>query len=258
MYSTTAYLYHQKHRILLIDNSGAYFDRRWQPVYAKNLKINRGVDNVILFEFINQDQKPVNISGSTFTFRVISQNGGALLIAKELVTLSAGAGRAKVTITAEETDGFEAQPAGYSIERSSGVLDEPVFVDAYAGARGFVDIVDSVFPSYRNSSLLTIGAQAPTGNTYYSSTLWTNGQRLTTFQLDTLALNGNLAVQGATTTDDEWYDIPFENLANSATVGNIVFNGTTERLGINVEGYHPYIRLQFGINSGNVEQILYR
>ncbi len=242
----------------MIDNSGAYFDRRWQPVYAKNLKINRGVDNVLLFEFINQDQKPVNISGSTFTFRVISQNGGALLLAKELVTLNAGTGRAKVTITAEETDAFEAQPANYSLERSSGVLDEPVFVDAYAGARGFVDIVDSVFPAFTASKTLTIPSQAPTGNTYYSSSLWTNGQRLTTFQVDTLSLNGNLSVQGATTTDNEWYEIPFEYLSNSATVSNLVFSGSTAKFGINVEGYHPYIRLQVGINSGNVESIIYR
>jgi hypothetical protein len=38
MYSTTAYLYQQKQQVLLIDTSGAYFDRRWQPVYTKNSK----------------------------------------------------------------------------------------------------------------------------------------------------------------------------------------------------------------------------
>ncbi len=68
MYSTTAYLYQQKQTVLILDSSGAYFKRRWQPVYAKNLKINRGVDNVILFEFINQDQKPVNISAAPLLF----------------------------------------------------------------------------------------------------------------------------------------------------------------------------------------------
>src|SRR6056300_930378 len=104
MYSTTVYLYQQKQQVLLLDSSGAYFDRRWQPVYAKNLKINRGVDNVILFEFINQDQKPVNISGSTITFGLISQDGTESLLRKDLVALNATYGRAKVTITEEELD----------------------------------------------------------------------------------------------------------------------------------------------------------
>ena len=61
MYSTPVYLYQQKQQVLLPATDGSYFQRRWQPVYAKKLKVNRGVDNVILFEFINQDQKPVNI-----------------------------------------------------------------------------------------------------------------------------------------------------------------------------------------------------
>ena len=82
MYSTTAYIYQQIQRILLIDTEGVgeVFVRRWQPVYAKKLTINKGVDNVILFEFINQDQKPVNITGSTFRFRLLNQTGDELLI----------------------------------------------------------------------------------------------------------------------------------------------------------------------------------
>ena len=62
MYSTTVYLYQQKTRVVMLDSSGQYFTLRYEPVYAKRLTINKGVDNVILFEFINQDEKPVNIT----------------------------------------------------------------------------------------------------------------------------------------------------------------------------------------------------
>ena len=90
MYATTAYLYQQIQTVLLVDitGTGSVFERRWRPVYAKNLKLNLGVDNVILFQFQNQDQKPVNITGATFTFRIISQNGENLLYARELISLS--------------------------------------------------------------------------------------------------------------------------------------------------------------------------
>ena len=261
MYATTVYLYQQIQTVLLIDISGAYFNARWQPVYAKSLKLNLGVDNVILFQFQNQDQKPVNISGATFTFRIISQNGEDLLFAKELVSLSNALGRAKVTITAAETLNFQAQPASWSIEVSSGVLDQAVLTDDYAGARGDIDIVDSVFPAFVASEVLTIPDQAPQGNIYYTSTLTTDGSRLTTFQLDTANFSGNLQVQGssdAVAQTVEWYDIDFEDLKTGNTVSNLVFSSSSERLGINVEGFHPYIRLEFGIDQGNIDLIQYR
>jgi hypothetical protein len=261
MYSTTAYLYQQIQTVLLVDISGAYFDKRWQPVYAKQLKLNLGVDNVILFQFLNQDQKPVNITGATFTFRIISQNGENLLYAKELVSLSNSLGRAKVTIPAADTLLMQEQPASYSIEISSGALDQAVFVDDNSGARGDIDIVDSVFPAFVASQELTIPNQAPNANVYYSSTLNTDGTRLTTFQLDTANLTGNLSVQGssdATAQTVLWYDVSFEDLKTGNTVSSVSFTNASERLGINVSGYHPYLRLEFGISGGNVDTITYR
>lgn len=89
MYSTQIYIYQQIQRVLVLDSSGAYFDRRWDPVYAKKLTINKGVDNVILFEFINQDQKPVNITGSELRFKLINLAGTAQLIEKDMVIINA-------------------------------------------------------------------------------------------------------------------------------------------------------------------------
>ena len=263
MYSTTAYLYQQIQQVLLIDTSGvgSTFDRRWQPVYAKNLKLNLGVDNVILFQFLNQDQKPVNITGATFTFRIISQNGENLLYAQELVTLNAATGRAKVTIPASDTLLLQPQPASWSLEISSGVLDQAVLTDDYSGARGDIDIVNSVFPAFMASQELTIPAQAPDSSIYYSSTLTTNGSRLTTFQLDPVNYSGSLRVQGssdATAYTVEWYDVPFEDLRTGNTVNEVNFVHSFDRVGINVQGYHPYLRLEFGISHGNIDLIQYR
>jgi hypothetical protein len=261
MYATTAYLYQQIQKILLIDISGAYFDARWDPVYAKNLTLNLGVDNVILFQFQNQDQKPVNITGATFTFRIISQNGQDLLFAKEMVALNAATGRAKVTITSEESQHFQEQPASYSIEISSGVLDQAVFTDDQAGARGTINIVNSVFPAFTASQILTVPSQAPVGNVYYTSTVTTDGAPLTTFQLDTVDITGNITVQGATAATAntvEWYNVPFEDLKTGNVINQLDLTHSTERLGINVAGYHPYIRLELNFSNGELSEILYR
>ena len=238
MYSTTAYLYQQKQTVLISDTSGAYFDRRWQPVYAKNLKINRGVDNVILFEFINQDQKPVNISGSTITFHLISQDGATALLSKDLVALNSTFGRARVTLTEEELDVIDAQPANWSLERASGDLYEAVFVDAYAGGRGVADIVDSVYPDFVESQTMTVPDYvvqlADSPNRVHTSAVYTGSQNLATFQMDFDNFTGNVKAQGSDTQLGPWYD-----------VGNqTVFRNQNTRSYINVDGQHNYLRFE--------------
>ena len=240
MYSTTVYLYQQKQQVLLPDTSGAYFQRRWQPVYAKKLKVNRGVDNVILFEFINQDQKPVNISGSTITFRMIGTDGDNLLIAKDLVTLAPTYGRAKVTLTSEELDSIEQQTASWSLERASGDLYEAVFTDAYSSGRGQVDIVDSVYPDYVESTILEIpeptkqNTPAASGDRNYTSMAYTANNTLTTFQLDFDNFTGNLKAQGSDTQLGPWYDIGSQT----------VYVNQNDRAYINIDGRHNWVRFE--------------
>ena len=249
MYSTTAYLYHQKQQVLLLNTSGAYFDRRWQPVYAKNLKINRGVDNVILFEFINQDQKPVNISGSTITFRLISENGQGgqkELLAKDLVTLNATSGRAKVTVSEEDLDSIDAQVANWSLERASGDLYEPVFVDDYAGGRGTCDIVGSTYPDFHVSQHMHIPSfqtqSVESKNRIHTSIIEGYDQTLHTFQFSLSNFTGNVKAQGSKTQLGPWYDINSQK-------------SWTNKLGhdyLNVTGRHEFIRFeinQYGNNA---------
>ena len=157
MYSTQSYIYQQITQVLTIDtNDGESFIYRYNPVYAKKLTINKGVDNVLLFQFINQEEKPVDITGSTFMFRVINTEGTEILIEAPLVTLNAPLGRAKVTLPGSNLLEVLAQPANYSISRASGNLNEAVFTNAQSGARAPLDIVDSVYPQYVPSAPLTI------------------------------------------------------------------------------------------------------
>jgi hypothetical protein len=270
MYSTPVYLYQQIHRVLMIDNSGvgAVFQRRWDPVYAKTLTLNKGVDNVLLFEFVNQDQKPVNITGSEFQFRIINTAGNSLVLEKSMTIISPSAGRAKVTITAEESLVLPSDPSNYSIERFSGNLAEAVFVDSNAGGRGTINIVDSVFPEFVPSQTLTIpDIYGPREYSYYNSNQglpdWalprsypysgldierysshvpTNGQSLTTFRLTMLHFTGTIKAQAAADYQSEWYD-----------VGTVYqYQDRTESVLINVEGYYPLIRLAVNQFNGNL------
>jgi len=268
MYSTTAYLYQQRTQVLLIDSSGQFFTARYDPVYAKRLTLNLGVDNVLLFSFVNQDEKPVNVNGSTFTFRITNTAGTVLLLQAPMTILNAATGQVKVSIPAEDTLELIAQPANYSISVQSGVLNQAVFTNAQSGARAPIDLVNSVFPQFVPSIPLTIpttslssqtsfdGAgyeQYPgwAGNWYYGGNgSWYNNNYqntefyssfieprnyITTIQMDLIGYTGTIKAQFAQNYQSIWY-----NITESTTYYN-----ETRTIYMNVAGWHPLLRLCF-------------
>ena len=269
MYSTQAYIYQQITSVLLIDTGdGETFTYRYNPVYAKRLTINKGIDNVLLFQFINQEEKPVNITGSSFMFRVINTEGTEILIEQPMVTLNAALGRAKVTLPGSDLLDVLAQPANYSITRASGNLNEAVFTNAQSGARAPLDIVDSALPRYVPSAPLTIPttklsaqgsydgasfANYPTPNNYWSgnpngANYWNSflnteffssfvvpKQSITTVQMDLVGYTGTIKAQAA----ENYESIPY-NVTESTTYYN-----ETRTIYMNIVGWYPLVRLCF-------------
>ena len=269
MYSTTIYLYQQITKVLLVDTDGGYFTARYDPVYAKYLTINKGVDNVLLFEFINQDQKPVNITGSEFVFRLITQDGSELLLTKQMDVLSPSTGRVKVVLTKEDTINFEAQPASYSIQRNQGNYQQAAYVDDNSGARGNANIVDSVQPQFQDSVNLSIPTiygpnswpdNPPSGwpdwaNTpqpinytqlteFYSSHIPTNGASLTTVKMELTHYTGTIKAQAAQDYQAAWYDV-------TESTQYLDFTGPVH---LNILGFHPLLRLAFNQSQGQGAQ----
>ena len=265
MYSTTVYLYQQIIRVLLIDTDGGYFTARYDPVYAKTLTVNKGVDNVLLFEFINQDQKPVNITGSTFLFRLLNQEGDELFLQKEMTVLSAPLGRVKVVLDALDTDNIIAQPGSYSIQRTQGNYQQAVFTDANAGARADCNIVDSILPQFVPSAELTVPdmygkinyvGTPPTNwpdwaltpqpingiqsTEFYSSYVPTTGLGFTTIKMDLIHYTGTVKIQAAQNYESVWYD---------ATESRNYYDAT-ESIYFNVVGFHPLLRVAMNNSIG--------
>ena len=265
MYSTTVYLYQQITKVLLIDTSGGYFTARYDPVYAKQLTINKGVDNVLLFEFINQDEKPVNITGSSFVFRVVNQTGDELLITKPMEILSAALGRVKVVLNTEDTINIMAQPASYSIQRAAGNYVQAAYVDANSQARADCNIVDSVLPQFIPSAECTVPdmygknnfvGTAPTNwpdwaltpqpqnaiqmTEFYSSYMPTNGSSLTTVKFDLVGYTGTVKVQAAQNYESVWYNVSETREYLSETVTDY----------FNIVGFHPLLRLALNNSIG--------
>ena len=260
MYSTAVFIYTQRQIVVLLSGNSA---RRYMPVYAKPLTLHKGVDNQIQFQFLNQEQKPVDITGKSITCRIISYDGSEVLLRKALTPTYALNGLAVLTVNAADIEDIDAQAAHYSLEIPVGEFDFPVFVDQNAGARGDMNIVNSILPAFIPSSNITIPTgqpfpnldpnnnQAntlPNANIYYSSVINTQDNPILTIQAHLHEYNGEVAIEGTFSSSlTDWYPI-------TATE----YLETTDTVGFTVIGYHPFLRMSFTSNTGVVSNILAR
>lgn len=271
MYSTPVYLYTVRQLVVLLMGDSP---RRYEKVYSKQLTLNRGVDNKIQFQFINQEQKPVNLApiiGPTgtlqqITCRVLNYNGTQTLIQKALEPQLPYTGIMYLTVTSEELRNIDPQQCWYSLEIPMDGFDMPVFVDADGGARGVMRIVDSVLPSFLPSKLVTIPSHPPpqagtnqsaTPNQpsnrppsvlFDSSVINTKDSPALTLQTFYADFTGTSQVMGSTDGVGNWYPIgPLHTFVNQV-------RSTIET----VEGYHPFVKVVYYCTNGDINHILAR
>lgn len=255
MYSTSVFYYIQRQIVVLLSG---YSPRRYMPVYAKPLTLHKGVDNQIQFQFLNQEQKPIDITGKEITCRILNYAGNELLLQKALTLQLPATGIAALILNAADLENIDAQKCYYTLEIPVAEFDFPVFVDQNAGARGDLNIVNSVLPSFVPSQSVSIptGQIFPnTGNvsnsnsvTYFSSTITTSDNPILTIQTQYTGYYGNVLIEGSTIIDGDWYPILVD-----ADLANV-----TETKGYTFNGFHPYVRMTFTSNSGIVTNILAR
>lgn len=256
MYSTSVFLYTQRQIVVLLSGNST---RRYMPVYSKPLTLHKGVDNKLLFQFLNQEQKPVDITGKEITCRIISYDGAKILLQKALTLQLPVTGIAALIVNAADIEDIDAQKAYYSLEIPVNSFEFPVFVDQNAGARGDMNIVNSVLPAFIPSMPVTIPTGQPfpnlnpnanvgtNANTYYTSVINTDDNPILTLQARLTDYYGDVVIQGSTEVDSDWYIIETHN-----------YDSVTDTYGYVVKGYHPYIRMQFISNVGIVTNVLAR
>lgn len=257
MYSTPVFTYVPRQVVVFLTGNS---ERRFMPQYAKSLTLNKGVDNRIQFQFLNQEQRPVDITGKDITCRILDASGEKILLSKTLNLVLPLTGIATLEINAPDIENIAPQKAFYSLEIPEGEFDFPVFVDQNAGARGIINIVDSVLPSFVPSQVVSIPQSQEFPNvaqqlnssgdieyTYFSSVIDTQNNPVLTIQVELENYNGDVIVQGSTQPDSSFYTI----IDNS-------YQSVTDTFGYTVQGFHPFVRVKFVSDNGEVKEILAR
>jgi len=229
-------------------------------LYSKPVYLNRGVDNRVEFKVLNQQQKPVDLTGSTLVFRILNPTGTEILLESQMTNDLPLTGIASVNLVANDLMSITEQKCIYTLEIITTTNSYALNIDQNPGARGDLFINDSIFPAFVPSQYVTIPSGQIFPNTlplqhntlavvqpYYSSNISPPEQPLTTFQATYDNFYGNVVIQGTSTINGEWYNILEQDYAY-----------VTDTFSYNVPGFHPYIRMEFTSNVGTVTNILYR
>lgn len=226
-------------------------------MYAKNLKIHKGVTNKLQFQFLNQEQKNVNFTlftNPTVIFRLISATGEVELLKKQVSSVFPANGLMEVILTDNEVAELAPEKLFYSLELVSSGFSSPVFIDANAAGRGTVTVEESIMPKVVATQMVNIPSfpilNPSNPSTYYSDSFETDGRPFSWIQAKLNQFSGSIQLEGTTSTlSNVWYEID---------VPTDFFTSTTETIGVPVEGFHPYIRLKMTSGQGSLDKILVR
>lgn len=250
----------------LVDNftyvlsSETGFVVEYRPVYSRQLKVYRGIDNALQFRLLNADQKPMFVEG-TPVFVAFDENGNQIIERECTVTddsTTALKGMFEVTITENDLLNIKEQYLKYNIYINDGNARTLTYANRNFDSAGIIFVNGDSFPGVKASKVVTNWYAE---GDFYFATLDENGERLSADPglngneaLHTVAVYsngyvGNLVVQATleNTTDPSYW----------ADVVTLTFDGTeTEPVPANFNGVYSYIR--FKADSDTISKILVR
>ena len=147
MYATKIYLYKQNQLGIFFNqdaDNGINNSQRNRYMYSGILKATKGVDTVIEFQFLDQNQKPVDLESTPLTLKLISSEDNSALLSKGMAVTVPEKGKATITLTDTDLSSIDTQRAKYSVTRVKSGLTELAYVDDNAGSQGYIDILPEV------------------------------------------------------------------------------------------------------------------
>mgnify|MGYP006158058309 FL=1 len=219
-------------------------------MYARNLKVYKGVKNPIVIEMKNNDQKAVDITGKTFVFNVLDQEDRKTLISKTGTITNASKGKVQFDITESDLSNVSGSFLNYSILDNTTGERGAVFVDDNYGAMGNIEVLDGPYTQFRESSVITLPDNNEVSvdarpNLNQDSALHTCQVSFTNFT-GTLKIEGSMAALSELDTD-EWF-----------TITTKTYTAQANNVYINFNGVYSHVRFSRTLTSGTIDKILYR
>jgi hypothetical protein len=250
-----------KNRIdIVLDMTG--FATEYRPVYQRQIKIYRGIDNNIQFRLFNADQKPMPVDGKTPRLLAFDENNNLVLDLDGTVIDDGSTrntrGSFVVTITENDLLNIDQQYLSYTIflEGADSADRAITYSDVHFNNPGIMYISSQAFPSVKPP--LTIKQFQKTD---FNTDRWisetasaephiNSNEALHTIAIYTNGFEGSLTLQATLNQQIN------EGVAWS-DINTIEFTGTeTEPTVINVVGVYKYFRFETFDDPQNIIKIL--
>jgi len=243
-----------KNKITIVMND-AGFVTEFMPVYSRQIKIYKGIDNTIQFHLLNADQKPVDITNLTPIF-VAFDSQLQKILQYEGNILDSVKGKFTISILENDIINVDKQYLRYNIYlQAEDTSKEITFVNSNFDNNGTIFIDDYAFPGPAESKVIdlfteqdsewvsaSVSAQPEiNGNSaLHTAAIYNNNY------VGTISLQATLQTTIGPSTD--WVDID-----------EYVFDGTEqEPLAFNFYGVYSYIRFKSNTDPVNISKILIR
>lgn len=197
-------------RIQIIANDSG-FVTEYRPVYQRQIKIYKNIDNKLQFRILNADQKPLSISGYAVKFNAFDENK-SLIISHDATAVSgddSAATRGLCTITISENDllNVDDQYLSYNVHLVDSNSDNTLtYSDSFFGNNGIIQVISGALPGPRDSYSFTQFQQEGINSTIFYSESKTAEP----------AINGNEALHSAAI------------YTSSAYIGDVVVQATLD------------------------------
>lgn len=243
--------YYYPNRVEVIAEVDPTITTRNKIVYARTVKIHRGIDNTVVFNVKNSDQKPVNLTNHQLILSLIDDSDTTKLIEIQGSAVDASKGVFNFTIPKSDVDNLDREWYNYALKaRTASNTEFLIFADDFFTARGQIQIQEGFTPSFVASNILIL---TDTGaGTKISSAVVAGQSNVFSFQIYFSNFTGTITPQAtldpvAGINANSWIDLSATNYtAQTQTVFNFYDAGYTA------------MRYKVQTTTGSVAKILSR
>ena len=255
------YLYQNKVNVVSNDIG---FIVEYRPVYSRQIKMYRGIDNNFQFKLLNADQKPVTLTDTPVI--VIFDESNNKIIDKECTITDDGSTKSKkgtftVNITENDLLNVKQQYLHYNIYLQGSAANTITYANASFDSSGTIFVDGSAFAGPKATVEVT--------NFFAVDEYWCAGSDDANRISAEPGLNGNEALHTVAVYTDSYVgdleiqatlDNQLTGTNNWTTVNTLTFDGTeTEPQPSNFNGVFTYLRFKASANPTNkITKILVR
>lgn len=244
--------YYYPNRVEVLADVDPTITTRNKIVYARTLKIHRGIDNNVVFTVKNSDQKPVNLTNHRLFLSVINDNDNSKYIEIEGSAVDATKGTFNFVLVKDEVNNLDQEWYNYALRAVATATNQEflLFADDYFTARGQLQVHDGHAPAFNVSDTLVLADAGV--NERLSSAVPLGLSNVFSFQIYFSNFTGTITPQAtldplANINSGSWFDL---TPVNYTTQAQTVFQSFDD-------GYTA-MRYKITTTSGSVVKILSR